>query len=109
MCYLTHIQSVLGIKTHGNNIGSRKVEPLNAGTPLCRKYVNYGLRELARAWYGVGNYPETLSEARFFEHFRKTMHQYALAEGKDKTGILLTKSSLDKTNNSCALRFIRGG
>jgi len=76
-------QSVLGMKTHGNNIGSRKVEPLNAETPLWRKYVNYGLRELARAWYGVENYPETFSEALFLDHFRAAMHQYAMEKGVD--------------------------
>ncbi len=83
MFYLAHTQSRLGMKTHGNNIGSRQVEPLNARTPLWRKYVNYGLRELARAWYGVGNYPETISEALFLEHFREVMRQYALAKGVD--------------------------
>jgi len=81
VCYLARTQSMLGMKTHGNNIGSRKVEPLNMGTPLWRKYVNYGLRELARAWYGVGNYPETFSEALFLEHFREAMRQYALEKG----------------------------
>jgi len=38
--------------THGENIGSRKVEPETNGLPKWRLYANFLLRELARMWYG---------------------------------------------------------
>ncbi len=63
--------------------GSRKVEPVKAETPLWRKYVNYGLRELARAWYGAVVNPETFDENRFLGIFDEAMYQYALENGVD--------------------------
>jgi hypothetical protein len=38
--------------THGENIGSRKVEPETHELPKWRLYANFLLRELARMWYG---------------------------------------------------------
>jgi hypothetical protein len=38
--------------THGENIGSRKVEPMGNELPKWRLYANFLLRELARMWYG---------------------------------------------------------
>jgi hypothetical protein len=38
--------------THGENIGSRKVEPETHELPKWRLYANFLLRELARLWYG---------------------------------------------------------
>jgi hypothetical protein len=38
--------------THGENIGSRKVEPETNGLPKWRLRANFLLRELARMWYG---------------------------------------------------------
>jgi len=38
--------------THGENIGSRKVEPATNELPKWRLYANFLLRELARMWYG---------------------------------------------------------
>jgi hypothetical protein len=38
--------------THGENIGSRKVEPEVHELPKWRLYSNFLLRELARMWYG---------------------------------------------------------
>jgi hypothetical protein len=37
---------------HGENIGSRKVEPVMQDLPKWRLYANFLLRELARMWYG---------------------------------------------------------
>jgi len=37
---------------HGENTGSRKVEPEKNGLPKWRLHANYILRELARLWYG---------------------------------------------------------
>jgi hypothetical protein len=62
--------------------GSRKVEP-KAETPLWRKYVNYGLRELARSWYGVTTNSEAFDENRFLAIFDEAMYQYALENGVD--------------------------
>jgi hypothetical protein len=63
--------------------GSRKVEPAKAETPLWRKYVNYGLREMARAWYGAVEHPEAFDESRFLEIFEETMYQFAIENGID--------------------------
>jgi len=63
--------------------GSRKVEPAKTETPLWRKYVNYGLCEMARAWYGAVINPETFDENRFLEIFHEAMYQYALENGVD--------------------------
>jgi len=63
--------------------GSRKVEPTKVETPLWRKYVNYGLRELARAWYGAVINPEAFDENRFLGIFDEAMYQYALENGVD--------------------------
>jgi hypothetical protein len=63
--------------------GSRKVELAKAETPLWRKYVNYGLRELARAWYGAVINPEAFDENRFLVIFDEAMYQYALENGVD--------------------------
>jgi hypothetical protein len=38
--------------THGENLGSRKVEPETNGLPKWRLRANFLLRELARMWYG---------------------------------------------------------
>jgi hypothetical protein len=38
--------------THGENIGSRKVEPETNGLPKWRLKANFLLRELARMWHG---------------------------------------------------------
>jgi hypothetical protein len=38
--------------THGENIGSRKVEPETNGLPKWRLKANFLLRELARMWFG---------------------------------------------------------
>jgi len=40
------------MKTHGENLGSRKVEPEMQNLPKWRLYANFLLRELARMWYG---------------------------------------------------------
>jgi len=40
------------MKTHGENLGSRKVEPEMQNLPKWRLYANFQLRELARLWYG---------------------------------------------------------
>jgi len=40
------------MKTHGENLGSRKVEPEMQNLPKWRLYANFLLRELARLWYG---------------------------------------------------------
>jgi len=40
------------MKTHGENLGSRKVEPEIQNLPKWRLYANFLLRELARLWYG---------------------------------------------------------
>jgi hypothetical protein len=63
--------------------GSRKVEPAQAEMPLWRKYVNYGLREMARAWYGTVVNPEAFDENRFLGIFDEAMYQYALENGVD--------------------------
>ena len=63
--------------------GSRKVEPAKAETPLWRKCVNYGLRELARAWYGTVVNSEAFDENRFLGIFDEAMYQYALENGVD--------------------------
>jgi hypothetical protein len=40
------------MKTHGENLGSRKVEPEMQSLPKWRLHANFLLRELARMWYG---------------------------------------------------------
>ena len=40
------------MKTHGENLGSRKVEPEMQNLPKWRLHANFLLRELARLWYG---------------------------------------------------------
>jgi hypothetical protein len=40
------------MKTHGENLGSRKVEPKTQNQPLWRLKANYLMRQLARIWYG---------------------------------------------------------
>jgi hypothetical protein len=40
------------MKTHGENLGSRKVEPEMQNLPQWRLHANFLLRELARLWYG---------------------------------------------------------
>jgi hypothetical protein len=40
------------MKTHGENLGSQKVEPEMQNLPKWRLYANFLLRELARLWYG---------------------------------------------------------
>jgi hypothetical protein len=40
------------METHGENIGSRKVEPETNELPKWRLYANFLLREFARLWYG---------------------------------------------------------
>jgi len=46
--------------THGENIGSRKVEPETQNLPKWRLKANHLMRQLARIWYGklpVRDYP----------------------------------------------------
>jgi len=50
-CACSNINS-LGMTTHGENIGSRKVEPATNELPKWRMHANFLLRELARMWYG---------------------------------------------------------
>jgi hypothetical protein len=56
--------------THGENMGSRKVEPETHELPKWRLKANYVMRKLARAWYGelppqvARNYPKS----KEFEH-----------------------------------------
>jgi len=57
--------------THGENTGSRKVEPETQNLPQWRLKANYLMRQLARIWYGklpLRDYPNSSEfERRFLE------------------------------------------
>jgi hypothetical protein len=54
--------------THGENIGSRKVEPETNGLPKWRLKANYVMRELARTWYGKDSALPFPVDPHRFEH-----------------------------------------
>ena len=87
--------------------GSRKVEPMKAETPLWRKYVNYGLRELARAWYGTVFPSDAFGEFQFLEHFDEAMRQYALENGVDWGDVVyrIYVAHLDEYRNGRVIAF----
>lgn len=76
----------------------------HAETPLWRKYVNQGLRELARAWYGID--PDAFDEVRFLELFNAAMFQFAVENGVDwEASKQRLFDALDMTKNAHAPVF----
>jgi hypothetical protein len=77
--------------THGENIGSRKVEPKANELPKWRLYANFLLRELARMWYGQKSifdlrygYDEySLFWHDFVSHFTDMVYLFGEVHGVD--------------------------
>jgi hypothetical protein len=84
----SHINST-GMTTHGENIGSRKVEPKGNELPKWRLCANFMLRELARMWYGQKSifnlkygYDE---ESPFWRHFVSLFDRMVVLFGEENS------------------------
>jgi hypothetical protein len=62
--------------THGENLGSHKVEPETQNLPLWRLKANYLMRQLARIWYGKLSQRDYPNSAEFERLFLEIMCQF---------------------------------
>jgi hypothetical protein len=62
--------------THGENLGSRKVEPETQNQPLWRLKANYLMRQMARIWYGKLSQRDYPNSAEFERLFLEIMCQF---------------------------------
>jgi hypothetical protein len=74
--------------THGENIGSHKVEPETQNQPLWRLKANYLMRQLARIWYGKLSQRDYPNSAEFERLFLEIMCQFVEAHGGNRNEVL---------------------
>ena len=74
--------------THGENLGSRKVEPETQNQPLWRLKANYLMRQLARIWYGKLLGRDYAKSSEFERLFIEIMCQFVEDHGGNSKDVL---------------------